>query len=457
MDILPLPHKPTSPTAKVPYVCTERYDGLAFLTYPARKGRPEIVTPTSPPGQDFVMHEKAHPTPNNELESFYQTWLYFGLLCEFLGINEDSPGLVRKDEDVTREQVLDAVYQLFVSSEDGQKTVTSLPILWSSLELWKWEGDEKTRKVRCRHLFQCLRITSWMLIHLLGDFNPRVRYSIAALAEFFNFNLGTIVLSSGWKDVQTYFAPWASGVITKGVHNRMIGAGWCPSAIEEAKARYNGLQTYNIICKIEKSKPPRDHSRCTKQMCVNYQIDPSDYGLSHAEEGCTCTTLEVDSDAVTEVLMIGESSLPLLKIVLGDDLEDLRIDLVPSSPETPYVALSHVWADGLGNPSANSLHRCQLARLQDLIEQLDASTASADSEAKPASLLWMDTLCCPAIDGPGKQKAIQKLRQVYQEADKVLVLDASLFSVDSSPLHISEIVIRAYTSPWMRRLWTLQG
>ena len=106
---------------------------------------------------------------------------------------------------------------------------------------------------------------------------------------------------------------------------------------------------------------------------------------------------------------------------------------------------------------SNSLHRCQLVRLKGLIERLDTSTTPADSGSKPPSMLWVDTLCCPAIDGPGKQKAIQKLRQVYQKADKVLVLDASLFSVISEPLHTSEIVIRAYTSPWMRRLWTLQG
>jgi hypothetical protein len=457
MDILPLPHNPISPTAKVPYVCSEKYDGLAFLTFPARKGRPEMVSPTFPPGAEFGMYEKAHPTPVKELESLYQTWLYFGLLCEFLNINEDSPGVPPRTEG-NKEDELDAVYQFFVvSTEEGEKSLTSLPILMPGLELWKWKGDEDTRKVRCRHLFECLRITQWMLQWLPSNFDPRIRYSIAVLAEFFNFNLGTIVVTSRWNDVQTFFGPWAAGFLTKSVQNRMRENGWCPSAIEEAKATINGLQTLNIICKMAKLKPTRDHSRCTDQVCVNYQIDTSKYMLSHAEEGCSCSALEVDSNAITEILMMGESSLPLLKLVLGDDLEDLRIEIVPSSSNTPYVALSHVWADGLGNPFSNSLHRCQLARLKGLIEGLDSSVTSADSEPKSASLLWLDTLCCPAVDGSGKQKAIQKLRQVYEGADKVLILDASLFSVNSEVLHTSEVVIRAYTSPWMRRLWTLQG
>jgi hypothetical protein len=90
-----------------------------------------------------------------------------------------------------------------------------------------------------------------------------------------------------------------------------------------------------------------------------------------------------------------------------------------------------------------------------------ASTADPNSESvlslRPAPLLWIDTLCCPAIDGPGKQKAIEKLRLVYRMSHKVLVLDASLFSITSKDMHIGEIALRAYTSPWMGRLWTLQG
>ena len=455
MDILPLPHNPTSPTPKVPYVCSEKYDGLAFFTFPARKGRPEMVSPTFPPGAEFSMHEKAHPTPVKELESLYQTWLYFGLICEFLNINEDSPGVPHRVDD-NKEEEVDSVYQLFiVSGEEGEKSLTSLPILSPALELWKWKGAEDLRKVRCRHLFECLRLTHWMLQWLPNNFDPRIKSSVAVLAEYFNFNLGIIVVTSGWKDVPTFFGPWAAGFVTNSVQNQMLNAGWCPSAVEEAKARYNGMQTLNIICNMEKLKPVRDHRRCTPRSCLHYQINTTNYSLSHAQEGCGCSTLEVDSHAITKMLMTGKSSLPLLKIVLSDDLEDLRIDLVPSSPDSQYVALSHVWADGLGNPFSNSLHRCQLARLKQLIEQLDTSTVSSDS--KPASLLWLDTLCCPAVEGPGKQTAIQKLRQVYQGADKVLVLDASLFSVNSEHLHFSEIAIRAYTSPWMRRLWTLQG
>jgi hypothetical protein len=90
-----------------------------------------------------------------------------------------------------------------------------------------------------------------------------------------------------------------------------------------------------------------------------------------------------------------------------------------------------------------------------MLQCLDTSTTAVPEKAEP--LLWLDTLCCPAERGAAKDKAIEGLRNVYERADRVLVLDSSLFSISTSDLHPSEMAIRAYTSPWMRRLWTLQG
>jgi hypothetical protein len=106
-----------------------------------------------------------------------------------------------------------------------------------------------------------------------------------------------------------------------------------------------------------------------------------------------------------------------------------------------------------------------MVKLKKMVDELQNSTGGPAIQGEPdttpsvvsSPLLWLDTLCCPAIDGPGKQKAIERLAQVYKAADKVLVLDASLFFLASEGLHVGEIGLRVYTSPWTRRLWTLQG
>ena len=71
-------------------------------------------------------------------------------------------------------------------------------------------------------------------------------------------------------------------------------------------------------------------------------------------------------------------------------------------------------------------------------------------------LIWLDTLCCPAKDGAGKQKAIEKIRLVYKQAAHVLVLDSGLMAYEVEHQDISEQLFRIFTSSWMRRLWTLQ-
>src|SRR5580698_1881728 len=99
MELLLLPHSPTSQRDKVPYVCWERYDGLPFLGFPERKGYSKSAQIL----ENFEAYENLHPMPVAEQQSFFQTWLFFGLLSElFSGNATDLPrdpdtkeGLVR--------------------------------------------------------------------------------------------------------------------------------------------------------------------------------------------------------------------------------------------------------------------------------------------------------------------------------------------------------------------------
>ena len=43
---------------------------------------------------------------------------------------------------------------------------------------------------------------------------------------------------------------------------------------------------------------------------------------------------------------------------------------VKGASEGPYVAISHVWADGLGSTTEEGLPRCQVERLSKLASQL---------------------------------------------------------------------------------------
>jgi hypothetical protein len=67
----------------------------------------------------------------------------------------------------------------------------------------------------------------------------------------------------------------------------------------------------------------------------------------------------------------------------------------------------------------------------------------------------MDTLCVPRSSSEAYKEAINKMRDVYANAERVLVLDAELMA-STSECSYEEINMRILCSTWIRRLWTIQ-
>lgn len=117
----------------------------------------------------------------------------------------------------------------------------------------------------------------------------------------------------------------------------------------------------------------------------------------------------VSEEALTPALF-KEAKFPLL--LLKGDLQNLSYEIIESG-DAPYIAISLVWADGLGNPHANSLHKCKLHHLRALVDAVNANDPNKTPSKYNGSLIWLDTLLSPTRDGPGKQTAIEKIRLVY--------------------------------------------
>ena len=199
-------------------------------------------------------------------------------------------------------------------------------------------------------------------------------------------------------------------------------------------------------------EPITVHDNCDSKKRVALQNDLEKYKTRHLTSGCSCEELLVDARGLDEILMSG--SLPLLDITEGQDLSDLSISIRPSTSSIPWVALSHVWADGLGNPVDNALPRCQLQHLKKLAR---AVTSNSNGDRDPReSLLWIDTLCCPVAPEDAKRRALTEMRRTYQQATYVLVIESTLQACMSETMALEEIWARIMLSGWMRRLWTLQ-
>ncbi|RPD69226.1 hypothetical protein L226DRAFT_425663, partial [Lentinus tigrinus ALCF2SS1-7] len=121
---------------------------------------------------------------------------------------------------------------------------------------------------------------------------------------------------------------------------------------------------------------------------------------------------------------------------------------VRRSSEGPYVAISHVWADGLGSVTQRGLPACQIERLSALIVQLE-----------PRGAFWMDSLCIPRGHYRPvnlRKLAIKLMARTYKEAASVLVIDTGIQTQCSTSSTVSNYLFRISLSGWMHRVWTLQ-
>ncbi|KAG0651411.1 hypothetical protein D0Z07_1659 [Hyphodiscus hymeniophilus] len=436
------------PIQRTPYVCQQRYDGSPFLSYPRRVGKAEAGAALSDL-MNYRRSERVNPTPIREQESFVQTWLYFGFIAEFLCANskEGTPNSLKPEGS---QEIIDQLYGMLVVQE-GETSYVSLDDnkLNELLAIARSRLPESREALieHYEHLLNCIAHAHPIFSSLPRDFNHTVKYATAALFELVAQAIRSVMSLLGIPRV--FGRDWADGYLNEESKKSMMHHGWCPSDIARAEAKFLSIQAMHVIRMLDKSLPKRDHSQCTDVACNIYQIDMNNYNSAHEEPGCLCKDLVIQPQRLDEILQ-KEDRVPLLCVT--GHIHDLKVKLVESGIDTPYVAISHVWADGLGNPHANSLPRCRLAHLRDLVSAINEQNGSSTEPP----LIWLDTLCCPAKDGEGKQKAIEKIRLVYHQAKHVLVLDSGLMAYESKAQGSHEKIVRIFTSGWVRRLWTLQ-
>ncbi|CAF9922237.1 hypothetical protein IMSHALPRED_005632 [Imshaugia aleurites] len=432
MDHIPLPLDPILPLTEVPYLCEEPYDtGIPFLEYPRRKDRP-WMTPSFGEAS-FSNHEVLFPTPTRDLERFFQVWLFFGLLAELLAGLFDHESFVSESEQDGNP---------VISTKQLQSVTEQRFALVKSLE-------KSTQKGIYLHAVQCIDLALRTLPIAASDFNPAVRNSIASVAEFLGSAIDKAHLGT-FPDAVRCRRPFLRYFYTEDMKAAMVAANWCPNDITRITNKYSSTQMLYFFSKMKKPAGVASHCYCNTTFCLAHSISLSQHTTRHCEactDENTCDDISIDHRPVVNILRSG--ALPLLRITSKEDESSrANVDLSNSgTDEIPYVAISHVWADGLGNRSANSLPNCQLARLGNMLDQF--------SEDGKRPLVWLDTLCCP-VDLEAKLMALSQMRRTYAKAEKTLILDSTLYNCEGRNLSAAELHARILTSGWMRRLWTLQ-
>ena len=410
---------------EVPYVSSNDYHKVPFLEYVKTKEAYQVAADM----RDASYMSLFEPTlVISELERFLQTWLFFGLLQETLGELFDQDDFMRSTH-----------FKVIISTK-------TLPE-----RLRQWMNDPNLDQKRLTHLHQCFKMTLLALVATPREFDANLKIGIAATAEIIETSL---ILAAKARDISTELVStlgcWGDfDESNLRVAEMQKQHGWCPALAASTLGKFYSLQARMYLSKITKAYKRGAHDDCSFDGCRALQLDPSTYKSLHRHPGI-CKDVKADQVEVVKVLKDGKNAL--LDLGLNQSSSEISVTIIAAQPNSWYIALSHVWADGLGNTKENTLPQCQLRHIYDLLTRFCTEESAQGDQKRP--YLWLDTLCCP-VDPEDKLLALAKMPEVYREASQVLVLDSSLTLMDCGHLQRIEILSRVFSSNWIFRLWTL--
>ena len=435
MNHLPLPKDQLIDHIAIPFLASDDYSS-PFHDYPQRNGWNIEFRANGIP----IINHSPTSHANKHLVSLMQTWLYFGLLSEFLGAPVDMEPFKQASESgstVLSTEVLERLVCNRTSSLLEQSKLDGP----AQVESWRDAFYGVLLIIRHHSAFfvaqaakddQALALTC-LAISVLAE------YTMTALKNLCG-RLGVeIPVTQKWRVLD----PELSLDYGLPIVQLMQRRGWCPHDV----ALFNGAQirTVSTLWYLANLSPPRtsmSHSACTAENCVPLQMDKSQYRQSHVTLGCSCSSVESDQSTLASIIRSGK-----IPIITFQNDELVMTEHIPGSD---FIAISHVWADGKGNPTANSLPSCVMRELQSLVNALPRKASAADTP------FWIDTLCMPRSPPDLRMEALQRLKEPYEEAAGVLVIDSYLRSHSAAQVSPFELLARILACGWSQRLWTFQ-
>ena len=418
--------------------------------------------------------EKASFSRSQSLASAIQSWLFFGIASEALGRNIRHEEFACADPDGPHPSI-DLRIPEWYSRE--------LKARWDELDDSLTATEFKAKRAKLRKIYKNALVsvicTEALASHLDDDKLTEVVLSIHMLLY-----LVAYVLNFDLKVAQTIPMSASTNLLKR----RMVKNGWC-------EKRLNFLDSspmyYPALYFLSSLKPPRinaeNHSSCSSERCLvtSRLSEPL-----HRTDDCLCEDVVVPVDRMSSIVASG--GIPLVRITRSP-LGKTELEVVPYTPSSRFIAISHVWADRQFGSAQNSLPKCQVRYLEEVLSSLPTSMdhwglrewvanwrSSRPGEIAPSSrayeYFWLDSFCIPqAIEHADlRSKAIESMNLIYAAASHTLVFDKGLQALDAGrrpaslthggrPMYYSpqdenllDVVAHIYASNWMGRAWTLQ-
>ncbi len=458
MEHLPVIKNPKRESYEIPFLCTEDYDGLGFHGYPEWKGWSTW---------GVVRLFSYRSVPRSSAVSFLQAWLYFGMLHEFLGVPVQVSDFVIENDAgrliITTARLSDYVKEAHARFEnltrkEKQDRIVSLDECLKTVHAVSSDGGDI--------IGTPIAMSIKILISCLEHCKMLFWGGVLRTEECVNVPPGYVLKNLSFLD-------WNSDL----THSYFDWEDWCPYEVESLRGNLTWPSLY-FASNLRRARDKFDYSQCSKLGCKHGYVEEKTYRTKHALDGCTCRFIGPPLGDVER--MLEEGGIPIVRIV--DNLEhdgELWIEVEDSRCNEAYIAISHVWAHGLGNVHGNTLPMCQILRLRTLVrytahykpQDIDkvikaegwdvvfqrackhpiVPTSDVPHSNVP---LWIDTLCVPT-SATSRRTAISRMAETYRGAKHVLALDSEILR-QSLAGSLEEYLMKVFISDWMRRAWTLQ-
>ncbi|KAF8252945.1 hypothetical protein K440DRAFT_627087 [Wilcoxina mikolae CBS 423.85] len=149
------------------------------------------------------------------------------------------------------------------------------------------------------------------------------------------------------------------------LEKRLLEVGWCPMDVFRMMEDMT-IDGHYYISSSQARLRGVNHQSCTDAGCVAKTVNESQYETKHLTNGCDCPTFEPSTNHVIRI--IGREGIPIMCWGRPRRSGEYRLKVGEYNKthhrKLRYVAISHVWPDGLGNPKTNALPKCQLDRIQ---------------------------------------------------------------------------------------------
>ena len=419
--------------------------------------------------------ESTSLTPSHRLAAVIQSWLFFGIASEVLGRSIRREEFAVADSDGPR---------LSIDLRIPQWYWRELKARWDELDDSLTAAEFNAKKAQVKEIHENAQTLVARLDILANDLDDDKLTEILLSIHMLLYVVADVVDSITLNVTRT--SMWLAS--TKLLKRRMVENGWCEKRLNFVDSSPLSYPAFYFLSSL---KPPRinaeNHSSCSSERCL---VTSKLSKPLHRTDECLCEDVMPPVDKVNTIVASG--GIPLVRITRSP-LGKIELEVVPYTPSSRFIAISHVWADQQFGSAQNCLPKCQVAYLEEVLSSLPHSgehlglrewvanrlQSFRPRDIKPPShayeYFWLDSFCVPQVAEHAhlRSKAIESMNLIYAAASQTLVFDKGLQALDAGrrpaslvwggPTYYSpqdknllNVLAFLYASNWMGRVWTLQ-